>query len=243
MTTRLAALFVLAMLGTTSCQKPDVHSNQPLDYALQVIPDIHEVMPMDFLETMSSLNALHFGDNPPALQIDSLGFVKRDALVKEFIKADSTSEYNLIVGEIKKYTNYFLFHDQHRGVAKYDYKCVNLDTVYGGVSHQYYIEYADVTDSVFIMGNKPFFTAYFTQKRHKESNLPTITDYGSHEYVILSGEVTSTGVKNLYYGLKIKGYDNPADAGYACLNINDIVVFYIDFLPFRYWDPSQHYNN
>ena len=237
----LVSLF--ASLALYSCQKDyPITTHEPLDYALQVIPDIHDVTPTDLMEAVGITN-LHFGDNPPKLYIDSLGFVRKYAKVWNFIKADSTTQYGMTIGETKLYTNCFHFYDQHRGIAKYDYKCVNLDTIYGGVSHQYYIEYSNVTDSVFIMGEKPYFTAYFTQKRHKESSFPNMTDYGSHEYIILTGEVTSTGIKDFYYGLKVKAYDNPADAGYSCLNINDIVVYYIDFLPFRYWDPSQHYNN
>jgi hypothetical protein len=232
----------LLSIGIAACQKVDPSDpNLPLDYALQDIPDIHDVIPIDLLEAIGE-NHLHFGDNPPSLMKDSLGFARKPSIVLNYIKADPNSNYEIIVGEPKQYTTYFRFYDQHRGVAKYDYKCVHIDTIYGGVFHQYVIEFANVADSVFIMGEKPYFTAYLTQNRHKENNVSTIVDNGSHEYVVLSGEVTETGIKNLYFGLKIKGYDNPISAGIDCLNIDDIVVFYIEFLPFKYWNPNQHYN-
>ena len=240
----LSALFATIFVFAASCQKEDdtPATNQPLDYALQVIPDIHDVIPMDLLEALGE-DHLYFGDNPPKLSLDSLGFVKKPAVIYDFIKADSTSEYNLRVGEPKFYTFCFRFSDQHRGIAKYDYKCQYIDTIYGGVYHEYYIEYANVTDSVFIMGDAPYFTAYFHQDRRKESSSSAIVDYGVHEASVLSGKVTETGIKDLYYAMKVVGYDNPVDAGSTCLNINDIVIFYIDFLPFRYWDPTHHYNN
>lgn len=240
----LTALIATFFVFTVSCQKEDdtPATSEPLDYALQVIPDIHEVMPADLLEAIGEEN-LHFGDNPPRLLIDSLGFIKKPAIIQNYIQADTNSVYTLRIGEPKFYTFCFRFTDQHRGIAKYDYKCQYIDTIYGGVMHEYYIEYANVQDSVFIMGDAPYFTAYFHQNRQKESSVPTIVDYGAHEATILTGEVTDTGIKNFYYGMKITGYDNPAGAGIDCLNIGDIVIFYIDFLPFRYWDPSHHYNN
>ncbi len=228
-----------------------------LDYALQVIPEIHKVMPLDLLYYMDSIpkavsnpdgsndtiiiSALHFGDNPPLLFKDTLGVSGSPITALEHIKSDPFSSHSITVNEPTPYTDYFHFYDQHRGVVKYDYKKVYLDQSAGNM-HNYYIEYANVTDSVFVMGEAPYFTVYLTQRRHKESSIPTIVDYGSYEYLIISGEVTSTGFKDLYYGMKIKKYENPADAGIQCFNIDDIIIYHIDFLPFTYWDPSIHYN-
>lgn len=236
----LTALFASALFFATSCNKNETDQNQPLKYTLQDIPNIQEIIPKDLLEAIGNEH-LHFGNNPPKLCFDSTGFVKKNVLVKRFIQHDSSTVYTMADNEIKHYTNYLRFQDQHRGVAKYNYKCVHLDTIYfEGGPRQYYIEYANRADSVFIMGDGNLFTAYLVQDRHKKSSIPTIVDYGSHEYIVLTGEITNNGIKDLYFGLKIKGYDNPADAGYTCLNINDIVVFYIDFLPLQYWNPSQH---
>lgn len=240
----LSALFASFFLVAPSCQKEDdtPATNQPLNYALQVIPDIHEVIPLNLVQIMDSIGALHFGDNPPQLQIDSLGFAKKPAIIYDFIKADTSTLYSLSIGEPKFYNFFFKFSDQHRGIAKYDFKCQYIDSVYYGVYHEYYIEYAKVEDFVFIMGDGAYFTAYFHQNRQKESSSPTIVDFGAHEASILSGQVTSTGIKDFYYGMTVTSYDNPAGAGTDCLNINDIVIFYMDFLPFKYWDPSIHYN-
>jgi hypothetical protein len=117
-----------------------------------------------------------------------------------------------------------------------------MDITYGDI-HQYYIEYANV-DQVFIMGEYPYFTIYFTQKRIKENSADpnNDSDYGSNEYVVISGELTSTGIKDYYFGMKIKQYDLPGFEGNG-YNVNDIDLVHIDFLPFTYWDPSEHFNN
>lgn len=247
-----AFLFFMAISATValySCQKDNVEptTNQPLDYALQVIPDIHEVMPMDLIKEMNNLGALHFGDNPPkvfkttATGDTILGFSARVMEVVHYIQSDTTKLYVLDSGTIRPYTNYFRFHDQHRGIAKYDFKCGYIDSG----PDNYICETAHVFDSVFIMGSGNMFTAYLTQKRTKEHSSNYNPDKpGEREAVILSGEVTSSGIKNFYFGMKIKSYDNPADAGINYPNINDIAIFKSseNILPFSYWDPYQ-YNN
>lgn len=250
------ALVAFALLCSTSCTKPiDGAQNRPLDYALQVIPDIHEVMPHDLLEAMSAIpdtingqpviiNALHFGDNPPILSIDSLGFAQTpDEVIykKLFLPSDSTKIFaNMANASFFHAVDWFRFYDQHRGVAKFNFKHVNEDDYQS--TGRYYIEYANVIDSVFIMGSDSFFTAYLKIKRQLE-NTYGIEERGSTESLIISGKVTSQGVTDLYYAIKIEDYDNPTVPGFDSMNYNDIAIFYIENLPFVYWNPDQHYNN
>ena len=254
----LVWITVVAFVAT-SCQKQfneeDV-KGKTLDYALQVIPDIHEVIPMDLIETMNSLGQLHFGDTPPDIfKTDNtddqnerfLGFAEESVMVVRYIKSDTSTVYELDSGLIRPYTNYFRFYDQHRGVAKFDFECSYIDM---GIDN-YICEISHVTDSVFIMGHDGrYFTAYFKQKRTKEySPMYNPEDPGEREAVILTGEVTNEGIRNLYFGMKIIGYDNTAAAsilaGDRIPNKNDILVFKsIDnFLPFIYWDPYAYSNN
>lgn len=251
------------LLCTTSCTKPiDGALNEPLDYALQVIPDIHEVMPRDLVKAMTAIpdtvggqpvthNALHFGDNPPSLVfMDNdtlLGFMKDFFLQKVYIPVDSTCAYasTFYPNKPLQSINCFLFHDQHRGVAKYDFK-ENYIKINEGPNNYAY-ETAHLTDSVFIMGEGNDFTAYYTQKRSfvASPNNQNPNYMNPSEYVILSGTVTATGIKNLFFGKKIKNYDNPDPIliGNRYPNINDILIYYKDFVPFAYWDPNHHYNN
>lgn len=263
------AIAACSLFYTTSCQKYEDPTAQQLDeadlvdYALQVIPTIHEVMSdaNDLLNVMDTIpqvvtnangevihtyiSALHFGDNPPDLfKLEdgvNLGFSGTPIVRLKYLPSDPNYEWTMTTGQPMPYTEYLLVKDQHRGVAKLNYKRVYMDVTYGDL-HQYYIEYADV-DEVFIMGEAPYFTIYFTQKRIKENSADpnNESDYGSNEYVVISGELTSTGIKDYYFGMKIKQYDLPDFSGNG-YNENDIDLIHIDFLPFTNWDPSEHYN-
>ncbi len=263
------AIAACSLFYTTSCQKYEKPTAEQLDnaelvdYALQVIPDIHVELAdaIDLLNIMDTIpvettvngqnitsykSALHFGDNPPNLfkveDNKNLGFAGTPIVRLLYLPSDPNYEWTMTTGQPMPYTEYLRITDQHRGVAKLDYKRVYMDITYGDI-HQYYIEYANV-DQVFIMGEYPYFTIYFTQKRIKENSADpnNDSDYGSNEYVVISGELTSTGIKDYYFGMKIKQYDLPGFEGNG-YNVNDIDLVHIDFLPFTYWDPSEHFNN
>lgn len=264
------AIVACMLLFATSCHKIEDLNLTPeeldsinahsIDYALQVIPDIHEVIPIGLLKAMDAIvpidttinghdtiiykSALHFGDNPPVwfkkLGIDTLGFAAREMVVAYYYQSDTTKPYILDSGTIRKYTNYFRFYDQHRGIAKYDFKCSYIDMG----PNDYICETSHVFDSVFIMGSGDKFTAYLTQKRTKEHSAIYDPDKpGEREAVIISGELTSSGIKNFYFAMEIIGYDNPTDAGERYPNIHDIIIFKSpdDNLPFTSWDPYQYH--
>lgn len=263
------AIAACSLFYTTSCQKYEEPTAEQLenaelvDYALQVIPDIHVELAdaIDLLNIMDTIpvettvngqnitsykSALHFGDNPPNLfkveDNKNIGFAGTPIVRLLYLPSDPNYEWTMTTGQPMPYTEYLRITDQHRRVAKLDYKRVYMDITYGDI-HQYYIEYANV-DQVFIMGEYPYFTIYFTQKRIKENSADpnNDSDYGSNEYVVISGELTSTGIKDYYFGMKIKQYDLPGFEGNG-YNVNDIDLVHIDFLPFTYWDPSEHFNN
>lgn len=255
------ALVAFALLYATSCTKPiDGAQNRPLDYALQVIPDIHEVMPHDLIEAMNDLNALHFGDNPPRLSktINDtlLGFV----FEKEIIAYDSITNipkygysivkkyipYSIPVSSFKEDTTiylrpfYYLYHDQHRGIAQFDFK----DNQYDMGPDMYVYDIAHVKDSVFIMGEGDYFTSFlFMAPERKHSPNITPIDFGPHLAVILSGKVTDNGIEEFYYGYKVVGYTTPPSEEFKLPRINDIIVLapLVNPVPFKYWDPNQTY--
>ena len=202
---------------------------------------------------ISYKSALHFGDNPPDLfkleNNNILGFAGTPIVRLKYVPSDpfypdSLHPLTMTTGQPMPYKEYLRITDQHRGVAKLDYKRVYMDITYGD-NHQYYIEYANVNgdEEVFIMGEDPYFTIYFTQKRIKENSVDpnNESDYGSKEYVVISGEMTPTGIKDYYFGMMILGFDRPGYWGQG-YNIDDIDLVHIDFLPFTDWDPSQHFN-
>lgn len=267
------AIAACSLLFATSCQKYEELNPTPeeldtinahsIDYALQVIPDIHEVIPMDLLEAMNAVHdtingvptvicALHFGDNPPSLvfkQDESLlGFMKDVFIVKEYIPIDPNCGYRLSCypGKHLLPTNCFRFHDQHRGIAQVDYKYNYIKPEQEGPNNYAY-ELAIVSDSVFIMGEGNDFTVYYSQTRSFEAsqNNDNPNYMRPSEYVVLSGTVTNGGISNLYFGTKIREYGNPDPIliGDRYQNVNDILVIHKDFVPFQYWDPNQSFTN
>ena len=244
-----------------------------LDYAIQSIPSIEEVIPADLIAIMGP--HIHFGDNPPTLykmNADTiLGFHKKNPILLDYYAVDSAApfcrnyfphnpdhpELVTILPTEKDVSDYFYFHDQHRCIAQVDYKCVYVDTLLpignppiDHVELRYY-DIVHTSDSVFIMGNSDYFTAYFRQHRHEQEyylspnastyniSFPQAVIYGSHEAVIVSGKITDNGVEDFYFAIKFIGYDDDSGAGIRVANIGDIIVYHHDFLPFSYWNPNN----
>lgn len=250
MTRRALILFSFILLAVFACKKDDKPPQEPIDYMVQTIPDIHALFKdhVDLINAMDTL--LHFGDNPPQLtklivdtsdkHLDTLlGFCNDSLVLKKYYQIDATATYS--PPELIRGTYQFLFDKQHRSVASLNFRSINYDN--GPDDH--YIESAYRQDSVFIMGEKPFFTIYFFQKLKKDLVVPGYhpQDVGAKEAFIISGEVTDNGIKDLYIGFKVYGYDIPTSAGIGGLNIGDIIIYYRDFMPFTYWDPTPKYTN
>lgn len=246
---KIASLSFL-IFAAISCQKDNV---EPLDYSVQVIPDIATIFKehYDLIEAMYDLDQLHFGDNPPKLYAvdttnghqDTLGFCSSHLSLKTFIKSDSTSTFP--APTVIFYTYQFLINDQHKGVSSLYFRSPKLEE--GPENH--FIETATCLDSVFIMGEKPYFTAYYYQdiKTDKVIYGSTFPDPGPKQAVILSGKITDNGIEDFYIGVKICGFSNLEGSGFtpgfSGLNIGDIEVYYKDFMPFTYWNPNQTNND
>ena len=123
------AMAVCSLFFAISCQKQeldltpeelDTINAHSIDYALQVIPDIHRVMPLDLIEAMDSIptgktlpngqpeiiSALHFGDNPPKLyktiNDTVLGFITEGFKIDSTVFPDTTI-YKYVYLQVKKY--------------------------------------------------------------------------------------------------------------------------------------------
>lgn len=158
----------------------------------QRIPDINTYMPMDLLEAFTNEN-LNFGDNPPDLRYQ----FKADSLMVIYADAfSSTGEslYDTTTDFGYAFAYYHNLYYQHMGLGEYDFT-IKEDDGYGG----YLIT---SSDSVYIMGEDPYFTAFFYETR----NNPPKTE--PRHAVIISGEVTPNGIKNYVYGYQVMGYGN-----------------------------------
>lgn len=196
-----------------------------LDYALQVIPSIDQVMPADLIAEMGPY--LYFGDNPP--RIDSFSF---DVLqILHFIHNsdhpeipfDTNTMYYRRDGEYYPNKFNFEFFGQHRGV----FDSCRFVRSYGelhndGTTSYCLYEHASAHDSIFIMGKGDNFTIYYRQamKRKIEPYTSIIPLVGGQsltrvESVIISGHVSNHVVQHFHWGFRIEQYseDLPAVIG------------------------------
>ena len=246
---RLLFLFGLTTVFCTSCEKKiDPSLPMPLDYSLQAIPSIDEVMPADLIAAMGPY--LNFGDNPPS--IDTCFFADSIHLAR-FIHnqdIDPSSTYTLVDDQYitNKFT--YRFHDQHRGIVdSYQYERAFGDISYGLGYFLY--ENASVTDNIYIMGDNNKFTVFFYQtcKRRMEpdeSLASYISDYNIErkESIIMSGRVTINGITDFHMGMRIEGYSeaSPRIGQLHFLpQIHDIFLYdYPNCLPY---DPTFYQHN
>lgn len=233
------ATLSLLLLAATACQK--AADDRPLDYSVQVIPDIAMVLQghEDLIAAMDSIEQLFFGDQPPKLYTIDTTEGRLDTITGFFGMLDflgflpSTPEHiNLNPPNGGEY--HFRFYDQHRGIAKFDYENTRPNANPNLPSTT---SYTHVTDSVFIMGYSNYFTAYFTLKKEMKG----YENNGTALAVILSGKVQEDGIHDMYYGYKIIAYDNSPLPQYS--HINDIYLYKKDFMPFVAWEPEQTNND
>ena len=241
MISRISKIVILSLLllATVSCQKQE--EVEPLDYSVQVIPDIASILQghEDLISAMDSLGQLFFGDQPPKLYTVDTTEGKNDTL-QWF---SGTLVYEGFIPSISEHQDYnqpnggechFRFYDQHRGIAKYDYENTRPN------SNPYLpptTSYTHVTDSVFIMGHGDYFTAFFTLKQEMKD----VPGRGTTLAVILAGKVQRDGIHDFYYGYKIIGYDNSPLPQYS--HIDDIYLYKKDVMPFAQWESEQTNDN
>ena len=199
-----------------------------LDYSIQSIPSIDEVIPADLITAMGPY--LHFGDTPPRIDscFSALDFIVLDTLIQN----DTTEDYFFPI-QPQRFDyprNTFLFEGQHRCIAESHYyeRCNFVDYFYYSATAQ---------DSIFIMGHDDCFTAYFKQTWkawiHPDlAGLDHLRNVTRRESIILSGRVTDEGIIDFHWGMCVESY-NPADYPYIGANpghsgqpgIHDIMIF------------------
>lgn len=207
-----------------------------LDYALQVIPSIDEVVPADLIKAMGPY--LHFGDTPPRIDtcFSAIDFITLDTL----IQYDPTEDYSFSEQpQTFPYPkNTFLFEKQHRCIVEKHYyeRCNYPD---------YFYYSANAADSIFVMGSGDYFTVYFKQtwKAWIHPDLPGLDHLKKvtrRESIILSGKRGDTGIEDFHWGMCVESYDPKdyqyigADPGHSGQpGINDIMIF-------SYKDPQGH---
>ena len=193
-----------------------------LDYAIQSIPSIEEIIPADLIAEMGT--DIHFGDNPP--RIDTFSF---DVLqILHFIHNsdhpeipyDTVEMYYRRDGEYYPNKFKFGFFGQHRQI----FDSCTFERVYEDLlPNTDLIEYASTHDSIFIMGSGNDFTIYYRQsmKRridpYNEIYVNAMTGGLSIvrvESTIISGTVSETthSVQNFHWGLRIEEYNEQIPA-------------------------------
>ena len=197
-------LFGLALLS--SCMKDDPKNNETVYYAYQQIPNINEFMPQRLLHNMGSSH-LYYGDEPPRLE----GLYIADNIwITDIIKVPSSSWRNTPTSIPTP--QYFDFYEQHKGISKlrfkypkgnvgeYDYFLEKSETdstdflmqdeIQGFLDDTIspiYFKDGKLTEddfrTVYVMGNDPYFTAFYYEIRDIKSKAEPLNA------VIFSGRV------------------------------------------------------
>ena len=200
----LILLFGLALLS--SCMKDDPKNNETVYYAYQQIPNINEFMPQRLLQNMGSSH-LYYGDEPPRLE----GLYIADNIwITDIIKVPSSSWRNTPTSIPTP--QYFDFYEQHKGISKlrfkypkgnvgeYDYFLEKSETdstdflmqdeIQGFLDDTIspiYFKDGKLTEddfrTVYVMGNDPYFTAFYYEIRDIKSKAEPLNA------VIFSGRV------------------------------------------------------
>ena len=199
-----------------------------LDYAIQSIPSIDEVIPADLIAAMGEY--LQFGDTPPRIDtcFSAIDFITLDTLIQnDPSEAYSFSEQPQTFPYPK---NTFLFENQHRCIVEKHYyeRCNYPD---------YFYYSADAADSIFVMGHDNCFTVYFKQTWkawiHPDlAGLDNLRNVTRRESIILCGKICPEGITDFHWGMCVESY-NPsnyqyigADPGHSGQpGIHDIMIF------------------
>jgi len=215
----IIVVILCGMATLNSCMKDDPENNATVYYGYQQIPNINDFMPQPLLRLMDSLHCLHYGDEPPRID----GSFIADSIWTIRIKKTPTSPWvqsgsSPMVGE----TQYFKFYDQHKGIAKLEFKSPHFgvflersdpDTTYSIVTGNpdYFINDSiapvyfqngsyqkENFNTVYIMGNAPYFTAYYYEVRDVSWKGKPLNA------VIISGEMDEENqvIKNLTWGIE-----------------------------------------
>ena len=234
-------LFLCGLALFSSCMKDDPKNNATVYYGYQHIPNINEFMPQSLLFAMGNEN-LYFGDEPPKIEG---AYVADSIWITDVILAPG-SNYKTTPTSLPA-KQYFKFIDQHKGIAKLEFKYPkgnpgeytyflersDTDTTYRVVTEnpEHFINDTiapsyfqnglyekENFNTIYIMGNDPYFTAYFYEIRDISSkaqplNAVIISGMMSNEYSIVTDTVNHTTdtivipvIKNLRWGIETMKY-------------------------------------
>lgn len=194
-----------------------------LDYALQVIPPIDSVIPLELIKAMGPY--LYFGDTPPRIdtcfivqnQRISIDSVRPAMRIARFIHNldDPTTTYSKedsSQSNTQKVT--IRFGGQHRCIAESARFVQSWGEIIPG--NEFFEE--STSDTIYIMGKGNFFTAYYRHKARKrlvgpnEDLASMINDFKPirEEWFIFSGQLTPQGsIADCRIGTCVRGYDKP----------------------------------
>lgn len=225
-------VFICGLALFSSCMKDDPKNNETVYYAYQQIPNINEFMPQTLLNAFS--NYLYYGDEPPKIEgsfvVDNIWII--DAILSP------GSPWMAPITSIPT-PQYFEFYEQHKGIAKLNFKYPKgtpSDYTYFVERSDPDSTYAVVTadpeffindtiapsyfkndnykkedfNTVYIMGNDPYFTVYYYEIRDIKSkaqplNAVIFSGRMDKEITVVNdtvNQVTDTVVKPVIKDLK-----------------------------------------
>ena len=198
-------VFICGLTLLSSCMKDDPEHNSTIYYGYQQIPNINEFMPQSLLQAFS--NYLYYGDEPPRIEGC---YVADNTFITDVILAPGSPWLNAPTPIPTP--QYFEFFEQHKGIAKMRFKYPkgnpgeytyfversDPDTTFAIVTAtpEFFINdtiapsyfqngnYQEENfNHVYIMGNDPYFTAYYYEIRDIKSKAQPLNA------VIFSGKI------------------------------------------------------
>lgn len=145
----------------------------------QDIPFITEYLPEDLLDLFGEEN-VHFGDQPPVVDMEFKS-------MHQYVATNLQPPFAPQHGQLSPIMHYHKINQQYLQIADY-------------VSMSSEETYCKVITPVYLTGSGDDFTMYYHEAPQ--------TDGHPEHAVMMSGTVTSRGVKNLMYGYKILSYND-----------------------------------
>ena len=145
----------------------------------QDIPFINEYLPEDLLDLFGEEN-VHFGDQPPVVDMEFKS-------MHQYVATNLQPPFAPQPGQLSPIMHYHKINQQYLQIADY-------------VSMSSEETYCKVITPVYLTGSGDDFTIYYHEAPQ--------TDGHPEHAVMMSGTVTSRGVKNLMYGYKILSYND-----------------------------------
>lgn len=145
----------------------------------QDIPFVTEYLPEDLLSLFGEEN-VHFGDQPPVVDMEFKS-------MHEYVATNLQPPFAPQPGQLSPITHYHKINQQYLQIADY-------------ISMTSEETYCKVVSPVYLTGYGNDFTMYYHEAPQ--------TDGHPEHAVLLSGTLSSNGVRNLMYGYKILKYND-----------------------------------